>query len=220
MACVWWNDALVDRPQRVVPDGCVDLVWLGDGRLVVAGADTGPVLWQPVGAPTCGIRLRPGAAGGVLGVSASAVRDQRVPLAELWPEADTVADALASAEAAARPRLLAQAVLGRRTPPDPLVVATARRLAVHQPRISTVAADLGVSERHLHRRWAAAVGYGPKTFARVARLRRLVALPDAPLAERALMAGYASQAHMTDEVRCLTGTTPVRFLEDARLTAA
>jgi AraC-like DNA-binding protein len=37
---------------------------------------------------------------------------------------------------------------------------------------------------------------------------------------RALLAGYASQAHMTEEVRRLTGTTPVRFLKDARLTAA
>ena len=220
VACLWWNDALVDRPQRVVPDGCVDLVWLGDGQLVVVGADTGPVLWQPVGAPTCGIRLRPGAAGEVLGVPASEVLDRRVPLAELWPDARALADALASVEAADRPRLLARAVLGRRTAPDPLVVAAARRLAVHQPRIATVAADLGVSERHLHRRWAAAVGYGPKTFARVARLRRLVALPDGPLAERALSAGYASQAHMTDEVRRLTGITPVRFLEDAALTAA
>jgi AraC-like DNA-binding protein len=33
-------------------------------------------------------------------------------------------------------------------------------------------------------------------------------------------AGYASQAHMTDEVRRLTGLTPVRFLEDAGRTAA
>lgn len=34
------------------------------------------------------------------------------------------------------------------------------------------------------------------------------------LAERALAAGYAHQAHMYDEVRSLTGTTAVRFLED------
>jgi methylphosphotriester-DNA--protein-cysteine methyltransferase len=77
-----------------------------------------------------------------------------------------------------------------------------------------------VSERQLHRRILAAVGYGPKLLARVARLRRLVALADEPLASRALEAGYASQAHMTDEVRRLTGLTPVRFLEDAGRTAA
>jgi AraC-like DNA-binding protein len=47
-----------------------------------------------------------------------------------------------------------------------------------------------------------------------------VAAADESLALRALEAGYASQAHMTDEVRRLTGLTPVRFLEDAELTAA
>ncbi|WP_433028714.1 hypothetical protein [Plantactinospora sp. CA-290183] len=30
--------------QLVVPDGCLDLIWLGDGELVVAGGDTGPRL--------------------------------------------------------------------------------------------------------------------------------------------------------------------------------
>jgi methylphosphotriester-DNA--protein-cysteine methyltransferase len=57
-------------------------------------------------------------------------------------------------------------------------------------------------------------------LARVARLRRLVALADGPLTWRALDAGYASQAHMNDEVRRLTGTTPVQFLKDAMVTAA
>ena len=51
-------------------------------------------------------------------------------------------------------------------------------------------------------------------------MRRLVAAPRGALADRAYAAGYASQAHMTDEVRRLTGTTPARFLEDATLTAA
>ena len=64
------------------------------------------------------------------------------------------------------------------------------------------------------------VGYGPKMLARVARLRRLIAQTDDSLAIRALNAGYASQAHMNEEVRRLTGTTPVRFLKDATLTAA
>jgi methylphosphotriester-DNA--protein-cysteine methyltransferase len=86
--------------------------------------------------------------------------------------------------------------------------------------VARVANDLGVSERQLHRRTLAAVGYGPKMLARVARLRRLIALSDDSLASRALDAGYSSQAHMTDEVRQLTGSTPVRFLKDAALTAA
>jgi hypothetical protein len=63
------------------------------------------------------------------------------------------------------------------------------------------------------------VGYGPKVLARVAPLRRLVALGEGASVTRALEAGYASQAHMNEEVRRLTGTTPVRFLKDAVLPA-
>jgi AraC-like DNA-binding protein len=47
-----------------------------------------------------------------------------------------------------------------------------------------------------------------------------LALSGDSLASRALEAGYANQAHMNQEVRRLTGITPVRFLKDAALTAA
>ena len=100
------------------------------------------------------------------------------------------------------------------------MLAAARRLAVPGARVTGVASDLGVVERTLHRRMLASVGYGPKVLARVARLRRLVALSDDSLAARAFEAGYASQAHMNEEVRRLTGSTPTRYLEDAILTAA
>lgn len=220
VACVWESDALVGGVQRVVPDGCVDLVWLGD-RLLVVGADTRPMVWQPVGAPASGIRLRPGMAGAVLGVPADEVRDQQVPLSLLWPAVEDLTDRPEAGDPSARLRLLTEAVLRRKAEPDPLIGAAVRRLAVADARVSTVAHDLGVSERHLNRRVTAAVGYGPKLLARVARLRRLVALRESgALADRAYAAGYASQAHMTDEVRRLTGLTPVRFLEDATLTAA
>lgn len=232
VACLWEHEAPPGHEQRVIPDGCVDLVRLG-GRLVVVGADTGPVVSGPGDVPTSrtsGLRLRPGAAGAVLGLPASEVRDQRVPLAEVWPDAAPALDeALAVADPARRLDLLARAVLRRRADPDGLVAAAARRLGVPGSRISGVAADLGVSERQLRRRTVDAVGYGPKMLGRVARLRRLIGLSAAaaappgvprPLAERASAAGYASQAHMSDEVRRLTGLTPVRFLEDAALTAA
>jgi methylphosphotriester-DNA--protein-cysteine methyltransferase len=219
VACVWESDVLLDRTQRVIPDGCVDLVWLGD-HLVVVGADTGPVVWAPVGVATCGIRLRPGMAGGVLGLPANEVRDQRVPLSVLWPESAESTEALAAADPATRLRLLTKAVLHRHAEPDPLITAAMRRLVVPEARVATVASDLGVSERQLHRRITAAVGYSPKVLARVARLRRLVGVRAETLADRAYAAGYASQAHMNDEVRRLTGLTPVRFLEDAALTTA
>ena len=100
------------------------------------------------------------------------------------------------------------------------MLPAARRLAPPDARVSGVADEPGISAPVLHRRMVAAVGYGPKMLARVLRLRRLVTVSDQSLAIRALKARYASQAHMNDEVRRLTGVTPVRFLKDGPLTAA
>ena len=222
VACVWENEATEERAQLVVPDGCVDLIWLAGRELVIAGADTGPrTAALPAGTCTSGVRLRPGAAGAFLGLPASELRDLQVPTPDVWDgRFDALQESLPGAEPSERLALLADAVGGAHSAPDPLVAAAARRLSAHTARVAGVAADLGVSERQLHRRTVTAVGYGPKLLARVARLRRLVALGDAPLVSRALDAGYASQAHMSDEVRRLTGLTPARFLGDATITAA
>ena len=221
VGCLWQNDQVRSKPQLVVPDGCVDLVWFGSEGLKVVGADTGPHIVEPQASSTAGIRLRPGAAGAVLGIPASEVRDQQVDVSLAWgPPTEVTTEVMASTAPARRLGLLARQVLRRRAAPDPLVVAAARRLARPDARVGQVAEDLGVSERQLRRRTSDAIGYGPKMLARVARLRRLIAIDDEELAVRAVLAGYASQAHMTDEVRRLTGLTPVRFLKDARVTAA
>jgi methylphosphotriester-DNA--protein-cysteine methyltransferase len=222
VACVWEQQPANQHHQRVIPDACVDLIWVAGQELELAGPDTGPrAVRLPPGRRSTGIRVRPGAAGALLGMPASEVCDLQLPAELIWPEhAHRLKEALARATPIRRLELLAEAVAQLRVEPDPLVRAAARALSAPGARIATVAAELGVSERHLHRRTLAAVGYGPKLLARVARLRRLVAIGDEPLALRALGAGYSSQAHMNDEVRRLTGTTPVRFLEDASLTAA
>lgn len=222
VACLWEDQTAAEVLRRIVPDGCVDLIWLGDRELEVAGADTGfRVARLPAGTRLCGIRLRPGAAGALLGLPASEVVDLQVPAGDVWGAgAARLSEELAGSPADRQRRLLLDAVARRVPGPDPLVRAAAGALAARGARVAQVAVELGIGERRLHRRMLAAVGYGPKMLARVARLRRLIALPEDSLAARAFDAGYASQAHMNDEVRRLTGLTPVRFLEDATLTAA
>jgi AraC-like DNA-binding protein len=222
VACLWEHEPAAAHVQRVVPDGCVDLIWLAGRELVIAGPDTGPrQVSMPAARRTSGIRLRPGAAGAVLGIPACELRDAEVDASLVWGEAARrVEEALARAASARRLELLADTIARRRAEPDTLALAAVSRLAAPAARIAGVAGELGISERQLHRRVVAAVGYPPKVLARVARLRRLVATTGDSLAARAFAAGYASQAHMSDEVRRLTGTTPVRFLEDAALTAA
>jgi AraC-like DNA-binding protein len=215
VACTWRDASTLDTPTRVLPDGCLDILWQpGLGLLSVVGADTGPVLHEPLGTTTYGVRLRASAAGAVLGVPASELLDTQIPLTAIWPGVEAL-------DAGQDPlRALGDLVAGRAAEPDRLVAAAAGLLGVHGLRVSQVADRLGVTQRTLHRRMTASVGYGPKTLARVARLRRLVASSPGPLAERATAVGYASQSHMSDEVQRLTGLTPVRFLEDVRLTTA
>jgi hypothetical protein len=82
VACLWEQEPAGDHVQRVVPDGCVDLIWKADRELVIAGADTGPrSVRLPAGARSSGIRLRPGAADTFLGLPASELRDLQVAVA-------------------------------------------------------------------------------------------------------------------------------------------
>ncbi|MEU2687643.1 helix-turn-helix domain-containing protein [Streptomyces hygroscopicus] len=89
---VVWTRTAGAGPQRVLPDGCTDLIWSGtgpDGELIVAGPDTRAHLaFGPPGTRAVGLRFAPGAGPAVLGVPAHELRDLRVPLAALWPDAE------------------------------------------------------------------------------------------------------------------------------------
>lgn len=222
VACTWEQTAVDARVQRVVPDACVDLVWHGS-RLELAGPDSAARLAAlPAGARVVGVRLRPGTVGTVLGLDAAALRDAQPDAATVLGH--DVARALEEALAAGgdpHALLLRAIALRGVSAPDPVVVAAVRALARPRARVAEVARELAVTERTLHRRVSAAAGYGPKTLARVLRLRALQRADAAqPLAWRALEAGYADQAHMTAEVTALTGLSPVRFLKDRTPTAA
>jgi AraC-like DNA-binding protein len=223
--CTWEQQTPVAWEQRVVPDACVDLIWSGD-RLTIAGPDTrARLVALTPGTRLVAVRLRPGVAGAVLGLPASELRDATCDAADVLGGdcAEVLLDALFSAVSAGEdPHAVLLAAIERRTEsdPDPLVNAAVAALDRPDARVRAVAAELGLSARQLQRRVSDAVGYGPKTLARVLRFRRLQTLPAAPLVELALEAGYADQAHMTSEVTELAGISPVRFLKDRTPTAA
>ena len=221
VACTWEQVTTAGQEQRVVPDACVDLIWSGE-RLSVAGPDTAArVVTLGPGSRIVGARLRPGTAGAVLGLPATELRDTVPDAAEVLGR-DVAAALLDELAAGADPHVLLRRALALRgvTEPDPLVWAAVSALGRPRARVADVADELGLSGRQLQRRVCDAVGYGPKMLARVLRFRRLQALAPAPLAELALDAGYADQAHMTVEVTRLAGISPVRFLKDRTPTAA
>jgi AraC-like DNA-binding protein len=215
--------------QRVLPDGCADLVWIGAAPAAVAGPATGPVTVPlPAGTTLVGVRLRPGAAAAVLGPPASALADRDTRLADIWG-ADPLAAEIASRGPVEARLAAAQAMLAARladaAPPDHGLLAATRWLACHPTgRIEDLACFLDTGPRRLHRRFMAAVGYGPKTFQRVLRLQRVLTLAarsrHGSLAALAADAGYADQAHMSRELQALAGRSPRRLLQGARSTLA
>ncbi|MFE3450764.1 helix-turn-helix domain-containing protein [Nonomuraea sp. NPDC059194] len=201
IACVWVQDSAAEGTQLVVPDACVDLIWGPDGPHV-AGPDTGPVpVRMRAGDVYRGIRFRPGALGGALGVPADELRDGRIPFEELGLPSDLTLKELAE-------RLRATAA------PDPAAPAIAGALR-EGSSVRQVAWDLGLSERHLHRRSVAAFGYSPKVLQRIVRFQRALRLARSgvPLARVAVDSGYTDQAHLSHDVKRLSGVSMGRLLD-------
>lgn len=200
----------------------MDLLFV-DGKLLIAGPDTEAFELAPqVGARFAGVRFRPGVAPAVLGVPARHLVNARVEASEVVGDrARALVEALAEIPFGERAAVVMGQQVGawiaRAAEPDRLVAGAvallgARCEEMQDPSVARLAAALGVGERRLRRSCENALGYGPKMFQRIARLRRFVAAAATPdrrsLATLALDAGYADQPHLTRECRALTGVTP------------
>ena len=196
-------------PARILPDGCLDLIWQ-DGRVFVAGPDTtAQVVASPPGSRIFAVRFADGVGQAVLGMPADELTDRQVPFEDLFgpSEARRLAEAddpLAALEAF---------TLRRWQPPDRTVAAVAAG-ARAGATIGAIADACGLSPRHLHRRSTAAFGYGPKTLARIMRLQTAVALARGgrPFADVSVTAGYADQAHLARDVKALAGVPLSRLV--------
>lgn len=207
-----WRRITTDEDVRILPDGCMDLIWSDTGEIVVAGPDSHAQMFRSrPGRALVGLRFASGLGPVVLGVPAHELRDQRLPLDAIWPTADV--------------RRLAERVSAGPTPGEVLVSAAAERLHASDGSVAasaeiarllragrsvtSVAESLGLSERQLRRRSLDAFGYGPKTLSRILRLDRAVRLAreGLPFVESAAEAGYADQAHLARDVRALAGVS-------------
>jgi AraC-like DNA-binding protein len=228
--CVWEQRILGDKCEyahRVLPDGCIDIVLINDEAPAVIGPWTEAFVARfPPETEIVAARFHPGRAAAFLGVPASELLNQSVPLRDLWQASDTArfsriaeAKGLAAKRSALEVALFAQ--LGSARKQDGEVGAALHWLAQFPAtRIERLSRRLGISSRHLQRRFCAAVGYGPKMFQSVLRFQRLLKLGAgkngrASLAEISIDAGYADQQHMNREVRRFSGIVPTALLPEA-----
>jgi AraC-like DNA-binding protein len=170
-------------------------------------------------------RLHPGASESVLGATAATVAERIVPLEDLWGAAETrrLVDRLFSA----RDMVDAAAILERAIA-DRLIVARGSRGRVQLAldaagrlagaSLTTVAADLDVSARHLRRIFHETFGVSPKAFTRLTRFHRALRAArrdgHASWASIAAAAGYYDQAHLIAEFRAIAGAPPRAFLDE------
>ena len=222
--CVWSHVAGAGgHVERVLPDGCADVVWIDGEGIVVAGPATREVHRRaiPAGAAALGVRFGPGAAGAALGVAARELRDRTVALEDLWgAPATELAERLAGAPPARPPRACSPppsrgASTGARAPgrarrprqrPARRAACRSRRPAARSPSpIATCAAASTTPSATAPRRCSACC-------ACAASWPSPSPAPSADLARVAAEAGYADQPHLTRECADLAGLPPAALL--------
>ena len=206
----YWTFGPLREPfeRRVLPDGCADLLF-ADGSMSAVGTMTAPLVIRDASSPAYfGVRFRPGRA--LLGLPLAELTNQRVTLR--GDLGDRVAE---QPTTRGRIALLESHLLARLPVPDRAVDAAVARIVAGHSSIERIAADIGVTRQHLARKFLQRVGVSPKTFARVARFRRVLADARASRAGEwsAIAAdyGYADQSHLIAEFREFAGTSPVPF---------
>ena len=242
--CYWTlsADATGDAsPQRVLPDGCVEII-LNLGARFMRHDEFGRTEHQPlelvVGpttrhmsiAPTgpirlVGVRFTPGGAVPFLSVAPQEVRDVAPSLADVAsPLTGAVSERLAAAAAGAEGAAL-DAALGatlararRRTDDRVLASVRAARAADRPLRVDALMSLTGLGARQLERAFRDHVGFGPKTLCRLVRFQRVVRSIEPAMrpswARLAAQHGYADQSHLAREFREFAGTTLTSYVRE------
>jgi len=235
--CFWVAEGPAGGTERIVPDGCPELVIQLGGpvragdegealraqpRALVVGQRSRALLVSPGSAfRTVAVRLRPSALGRVLHDDAHRLTDGWGSLEDLFGQEGRtllarVEDAATDTE---RCDLLAR-VLRRRLerarpdlPADGAVEAVRRargRITVRALRAAT-----GASERTLERAFLREVGLPARTLAAVLRVQAALLLRDAEPSWARLAAelDYVDQPHLTREFRRVSGLPPGALLD-------
>lgn len=171
-----------------------------------------------------GVRLWPGAAAAALRTSVTALRDQVVPLESVLPGdwsvrfLAAVADGADEEATAARLDQAWAPLAERGADLDAAVMRAVFAIVRSQGgmAVGALARESGLSERHLRRRFEAAVGLSPKELSRIRRLRaslvEALSDPQRRWVELAAACGYSDQAHLVREYRRLSGLAPQAYL--------
>ena len=226
--------------QRVMPDGRAELIfnfadpfesWSGEAvrqqpLALLVGPNRRAMGIRPTGAvDLIGVRFRPEALSGWLGVGGSDLLDRAYDLADVPAPLDrSLHEQLFDAAGQDRRiavlhRHLASAA-SRLRPDIRLGAAVDLAMADDRARPDAVAQAVGMSHRQLSRLLRERLGFGAKPLVRLGRFQRVLRALDRPgrhsVAAVAARSGYFDQAHLTRDFRLFAGIPPARYLREAR----
>ena len=195
----------VAERRLTLPDTAVDLVWADERVTVIGPMRNARPTRLAVGSRALLPSLDPLIAATWLRMPLDLLTDQAVDLADI--------DRCAAAELEERfAGGRVGELVGSGRPGGRLALAASA--LTQGAQVAQVAERVGLSERQLARSFKRRLGLHPKRFARIARLRRAVqaAKSGAGLAHAAAAAGFADQAHLSREMKTLTGLSPRQAL--------
>jgi len=184
---------------------------------VATTVGTGVVTLRPSGPlGVLFIRLKPEAAARLMGERMQDFVNEKIDLGHLFKagELSLLEEMLMEApDSSARFARIESFLLRnlRACRPDPVACRAAQCLRRNPAlRVGRLAAQLNVCERHLSRSFRAMFGAGPKLFARVARIEKVLAMRQhgSAWADIAYACGFADQAHMINDFDAIVGEPP------------
>ncbi|HET8781249.1 MAG TPA: AraC family transcriptional regulator, partial [Pyrinomonadaceae bacterium] len=229
-------------PERILPDGCVELILNFGERFLqhtnnnhpelqprhfVVGQMSGPILISPSGTvQLLGIRFHPGGTSPFLRVPMNELTDRVTELASLSTDLEReLLNASADEPAISQVEAVLMARLVRGTH-DSAAMRLAARIVSSAGLVSIdqLATEAGISNRQLERRFIRDIGVGPKLLSRILRFQqvfRAVERVDPAWASIAVECGYYDQAHLIRDFNQFAGQTPaVLFSQQSALTEA
>ena len=219
----FWSSVLSEgeREQRVLPDGCTDLIFsfvTGRVRASAVGTMTQPLIApRSPGEEMFGVRFHPAMSHGLLRIPAALLRDQVVELESLWGQ-DARALEQRLAEAATREERIAVIEAALQPPAGGTPVQRAAVWVVEnrgEVSADELARHAGLSARQFRRLCIEQTGIGPKMLCRIVRFRAAAndaANRSTDWAGFALDHGYYDQAHFINEFREFSGLTPAEYV--------
>lgn len=207
--------------ERLMPTGTMELVLdLGLGEAVLAGVHSRPaIISTDANMQILGVHFRPGGAFPFLGMPASKLHNETVPLDAIWGgDAERIVEQILTAQDdETRFDILERALMQRATRMQRHRAVSHGLFRFGRPvAISDVVEETGLSQRRFIQLFDVEVGLTPKLYARVARfqrvLRRVHPLADVDWTDVALACGYFDQSHLIHDFRSFAGITPSEYV--------